>query len=121
MNLKPVSYQMKNLSDKRTNWGFIAQDIEAIVGDSNAILTVGGDSEKTLGLRYTDFVAPLVKAVQEQQSEIEELKLLLQEYRAEMENLKTQIKEEKPKVQEANRKSLKNLIERKNSGLSLPK
>jgi hypothetical protein len=107
MNLKPVSYQMKNLSDKRTNWGFIAQDIEAIVGDSNAILTVGGDSEKTLGLRYTDFVAPLVKAVQEQQTEIEELKMLLQEYRAEMEAMKTQIKAEKPKVQEASKKTQK--------------
>lgn len=107
MNLKPVSYQMKNFSDKRTNWGFIAQDIEAIVGDSNAILTVGGDPEKTLGLRYTDFVAPLVKAVQEQQTEIEQLKMLLQEYRAEMEALKTQIKADKPKIQESNRKALK--------------
>lgn len=107
MNLKPVSYQMKNLSDKRTNWGFIAQDIEAIVGDSNAILTVGGDSEKTLGLRYTDFVAPLVKAVQEQQTEIEELKMLLQEYRAEMEAMKTQIKAEKSKVAEVSKKTAK--------------
>lgn len=107
LKLNPVSYQMKNLSDKRTNWGFLAQDIETIVGDSNAILTVGGDSEKTLGLRYTDFVAPLVKAVQEQQTEIEELKLLLQEYRAEMEALKTQVKAKNPKVQQVSKRALK--------------
>lgn len=94
MKLKPVSYQMKNLADKRTNWGFIAQDIENLVGESNAILTVGGDEERTLGLRYTDFVAPLVKAVQEQQTEIDELKSLLQEYRSELESLKTLIKAE---------------------------
>ncbi|MBX2914959.1 MAG: tail fiber domain-containing protein [Cyclobacteriaceae bacterium] len=88
--LKPVSYQMKDFADKRTNWGFIAQDIEAIVGDSNAIVTVGGDADRTLGLRYTDFVAPLVKAVQEQQTEIEELKAMLYEYRVELEALKIQ-------------------------------
>ncbi|MEQ1588458.1 MAG: tail fiber domain-containing protein, partial [Cyclobacteriaceae bacterium] len=72
LKLRPVSYQMKNLDD-RTNWGFIAQEIEDLVGTGNSILTIGGDKDRTLGLRYTDFVAPLVKAVQEQQKEIEEL------------------------------------------------
>jgi hypothetical protein len=91
MKLNPVSYQMKNLDDKRTNWGFIAQEVEEIVGESNAILTVGGDQDRTLGLRYTDFVAPLVKAVQEQQTEIEELNEMLQEYRFELERLKLQV------------------------------
>jgi len=72
LKLRPVSYQMKNLDD-RTNWGFIAQEVEDLVGTQNSILTIGGDKDRTLGLRYTDFVAPLVKAVQEQQKEIEEL------------------------------------------------
>jgi hypothetical protein len=62
--LKPVSYLLKN-GDKRTNWGFIAQDIESLVGQGNNVLSIGGDSSRTLGLRYTDFVAPLTKAVQE--------------------------------------------------------
>jgi hypothetical protein len=106
MRLKPVSYQMKNLSDKRTNWGFIAQDVESLVGDSNAILTVGGDEERTLGLRYTDFVAPLVKAVQEQQTEIQELRTLLQEYRAELENLKSQANAQ-GQVEPINKKKLR--------------
>jgi len=73
LKLKPVSYRMKNSEDSRLNWGFIAQDIETLVGSNNAVLTVGGDKDRTLGLRYTDFVAPLVKAVQEQQKEIEVL------------------------------------------------
>ncbi|HRE68065.1 MAG TPA: tail fiber domain-containing protein [Cyclobacteriaceae bacterium] len=107
LKLKPVSYQMKNLADRRANWGFIAQDIESIVGDSNAMLTVGGDEDRTLGLRYTDFVAPLVKAVQEQQTEIDELKVLLQEYRAEMENLKTLMKAENLKAETAGKKNKK--------------
>ncbi len=73
LKLRPVSYNMKNSSDGRSNWGFIAQEIEEIVGNENAVLTVGGDIDRTLGLRYTDFIAPLVKAVQEQQKEIEAL------------------------------------------------
>lgn len=77
MQLHPVSYRMKNSSDKRINWGFIAQEIEEIVGTENAIVTVSGDEQRTLGLRYTDFIAPLVKAVQEQQNEIELLKAQL--------------------------------------------
>jgi len=75
--LRPVSYQMKN-GDSRTNWGFIAQDIEALVGTENAVLTVGQDADRSLGLRYTDFVAPLVKSIQEQQAQIEELKMVIQ-------------------------------------------
>jgi hypothetical protein len=98
--LRPVSYQMKNLDDSRTNWGFIAQEIEEIVGTENAILTVGGDKDRTLGLRYTDFVAPLVKAVQEQQQEIEELqsKLIKEQkqvaaLQASIQNLKSESEE----------------------------
>lgn len=79
LKLKPVSYQMKGQDDKRTNWGFIAQDIENIVGTTNAMLSIGGDRDRTLGLRYTDFVAPLVKAVQEQQKKLENLQLALSE------------------------------------------
>ncbi len=79
LRLKPVSYQMKDTGDKRINWGFIAQDIEDILGTDNAMLSIGGDADRTLGLRYTDFVAPLVHAVQEQQKELEDLRLALSE------------------------------------------
>ncbi len=74
--LRPVSYELKN-SDGRQNWGFIAQDIEALVGTDKAVLTIGQDSLRSLGLRYTDFIAPMVKAMQEQQQEIEGLKAKL--------------------------------------------
>jgi hypothetical protein len=73
MSLKPVSYQMKDHNDGKTNWGFIAQDIEGLVGTTNAVLTIGEDKDRTLGLRYTDFVAPLVNAVQEQQKDLAQL------------------------------------------------
>lgn len=57
--------------------GFVAQEVE------KAALSLGYDfsgvdkpkgEEELYGLRYSEFVVPLVKAVQEQQKEIEELK-----------------------------------------------
>jgi len=92
LKLKPVSYQMKNLADNRLNWGFIAQDIEKLVGEENAILTIGGDEDRTLGLRYTDFVAPLVKAVQEQQLEINSLQEQLEKRDVQIQALEASLK-----------------------------
>jgi hypothetical protein len=91
--LKPVSYVMKDLDDKRTNWGFIAQDIEALLGTGNAVLTIGNDKDRTLGLRYTDFVAPLVKAVQEQQNEIDNLNHKLTENEKKYEALAVELEQ----------------------------
>jgi trimeric autotransporter adhesin len=74
--LRPVEYQIRK-GDEKTNYGFLAQDIEKLVGTNNSLLTIGGDANRTLGLRYTDFIAPMVKAIQEQQKEIDELKKLV--------------------------------------------
>ncbi|NVN92828.1 MAG: tail fiber domain-containing protein [Desulfuromonadales bacterium] len=71
--LRPVQYRLKNGND-RIDFGFIAQDIEALLGTEYNVLGVGADSERTLSLRYTDFIAPLVKAMQEQQEMIESQK-----------------------------------------------
>jgi hypothetical protein len=70
MKLRPVEYQMIK-GDEKINFGFIAQDVEKLTGTKNSILTIGGDADITLGLRYTDFIAPMVKAMQEQQEEIQ--------------------------------------------------
>lgn len=74
LKLRPVSYYLNGQTNGRLNWGFIAQEIESLVGEENAIVTIGEDKDRTLGLRYTDLIAPLVEAVQEQQYEIELLK-----------------------------------------------
>jgi hypothetical protein len=68
--LRPVQFRMKT-GDGRTDFGFIAQEIEALLGDGYSVLGIGGDAERTLSLRYTDFIAPMVKAMQEQQDIIE--------------------------------------------------
>ncbi|HMJ70984.1 MAG TPA: tail fiber domain-containing protein [Cyclobacteriaceae bacterium] len=98
MKMKPMSYNMKSSSDQRTNWGFIAQDIEALVGTNNAVVTVSADKDRSLGLRYTDFVAPLVKAVQEQQDEISDLNNKLTESEKKMDLLMAEIEKLKKAV-----------------------
>jgi len=92
MQLEPVSYLMKSQVEPKTNWGFIAQDVEALVGTNNAILTIGGDEERTLGLRYTDFIAPLVKSVQEQQ-------MLLEKQQSVIENLLIELRQQGKEIE----------------------
>ncbi len=69
MALRPVSFTLKQ-GNGRTDLGFIAQDVETLVGDGYNVLGIGGDTDRTLSLRYTDFIAPMVKAIQEQQATI---------------------------------------------------
>ncbi|MBN1633269.1 MAG: tail fiber domain-containing protein [Ignavibacteria bacterium] len=78
--LKPVSYIRKNDEKQRTEYGFIAQDIEKVLnecGVENAgMITI--DDEGRYELRYNDLLAPMVKAIQELKEENDELKDKLQ-------------------------------------------
>ena len=67
--LRPVSFTMKQ-GNGRTDMGFVAQDVEALMGEDYNVLGIGGDKDRTLSLRYTDFIAPMVKAIQQQQETI---------------------------------------------------
>ena len=69
MRLHPVSFTMKQ-GNGRTDMGFVAQDVEALLGDGYNVLGIGGDRDRTLSLRYTDLIAPMVKAIQEQQAQL---------------------------------------------------
>ena len=97
--LRPVTYQwdihalndfIPNADDDSTDWahkydieqmrftGFIAQEVEAAAAQAGFDFS-GVDKPQNdhtpYALRYAEFVVPLVKAVQEQQSEIEKLKI----------------------------------------------
>jgi hypothetical protein len=58
--------------------GFIAQEVDSIadiVGyDFSGVYKPEDETSTLWGLRYSDFVVPMVKAIQEQQAQIEELK-----------------------------------------------
>jgi hypothetical protein len=81
MRLRPVAFRMKQ-GNGRTDMGFLAQDIEALVGDGYNLVVIGQDAERSLSLRATDLIAPLVKAVQEQQLSIEEQRGLIETLQA---------------------------------------
>ena len=93
-SLKPIEYNMKE-GDDRINLGFSAQDIEAILGNKYSILGRGEDKDHKLSLRYTDFIAPLVKAVQElkvqKEEEISGLKGQIAEQQAQIVALQKQL------------------------------
>lgn len=73
LSLRPVTYRYKG-GNGRSDMGFVAQDVEALLGDEYNVVDDAGDSERTLSLRYSELIAPLVKAVQEQQAQIDALR-----------------------------------------------
>ena len=74
--LKPVSYTRINDEKQRTEYGFIAQDIEKALKETGAensgMITV--DDAGRYELRYNDLLAPMVKAIQELKEENDSIK-----------------------------------------------
>jgi len=76
LGLKPTLYRMKTESnDTDKHLGFIAQEIKEFI--PQAYVESGEDKDKFIGLNYNAIVAALVKGMQEQQAQIEELKALI--------------------------------------------
>jgi hypothetical protein len=81
--LTPKSYIFNGKT--RTHYGLIAQDVETVLGDiskptsgfagfiKDDISEEQDGSEYRYGLRYTEFVAPLIQAVKDQQATIDAL------------------------------------------------
>jgi len=82
MQMRPVSYQWKKEANGRTINGFIAQEMEQVVPEVVHISEVtpnankpGTESEysELYGMRYTELIPVLTKAIQDQQALIEAL------------------------------------------------
>lgn len=75
-SLNPVSYSRKADSSGKTEYGFIAQELDKTLhefgADNNGIITK--DSEGMLSVRYNDLLAPIVRAIQELKLENDKLK-----------------------------------------------
>ena len=77
MSLKPVSFLMRKGTSGRRHWGLIAQDVEesmdalGITPDEFAGFVK--DEEGRYGLRYEEFIAPLVYAVQDLTKRVQKL------------------------------------------------
>jgi len=73
--LNPVSYQWKSGEDTRSHIGFLAQELETVIPE--AVYKPTGNSETSTdkyGVNYSTIIPVLVKAIQEQQQQIDELK-----------------------------------------------
>ena len=74
--LRPVSYTRINDESQKTEYGFIAQEVEETLNNSEAeapgMITI--DDKGNYELRYNDLIAPLVKAVQELKNENDRLR-----------------------------------------------
>lgn len=93
-DLRPVSYKMKEAvkkvesedgeieyvekenNEKRTHYGLLADQVKEVLGDQDFAgyidPSVGGE-EGAKGLRYEEFIAPMIKAIQELTARVEEL------------------------------------------------
>jgi len=61
----------------RTHYGLIAQEVKEVLGDIDFGGYVYDENTDTMALRYDQFISPLIKAIQEQQAQIEELKAII--------------------------------------------
>lgn len=85
MKLRPVQYTMKNGNGK-IDYGFIAQELATLVSEKDVNL-LNKDGE-FYSVRYNDFISPTVKAIQEQQTQIETQKIEIETLKAELKELK---------------------------------
>jgi hypothetical protein len=74
MQLKPVSYNWSTNPNAGNKIGFIAQQVKEIIPE---VVHVGTDENQTHGMNYAELTALLVKGMQEQQNEINELKSVI--------------------------------------------
>jgi hypothetical protein len=87
--LRPVSYIRNNDEKQRTEYGFIAQEVEEVLKENGLDNTgmISVDDEGTYSMRYNDLIAPIVKAIQELKAENDILKSEIES----MKNLKNKI------------------------------
>ena len=86
MKLRPRVFKKKNGNGK-FDYGFIAQEVEeALEGRDTNMVYTSEDNFKYL--RITDLIAPLTKAVQEQQEQIQKLQREIEILKAEVRQLK---------------------------------
>jgi hypothetical protein len=74
LKLQPVSFTWKDDSKNILRLGLIAQDVDKVISE---VVDKGNDPAQTLGINYSELVPVLIKGMQEQQKQIEELKTLV--------------------------------------------
>lgn len=103
--LKPCEYKLADSKSNRRHWGFIADEVEETMlnttGDSGVFvkqplhdeMEVDLEDESTYlcGLRYAEFIAPMVATIQEQDKTIKEQETKIEEQQSMIENLSSTV------------------------------
>jgi hypothetical protein len=89
LELKPVSFTWKEDKDNIIRLGLIAQDVQKVLAE---VVDKGTDPDHTLGINYSEIVPVLIKGMQEQQTQIEVVKLENIRLKSTNESLQEQIK-----------------------------
>ena len=126
MGLIPSSYEMIDGTSGRTHYGLIAQDVEELMKKLNMdssdfagfikspkkIIKYEDENGKKLenpieevieneydyALRYDEFIAPLIKVVQEQQKMIEQQQRIIEQQQIAIENQQKEIEQIKKAI-----------------------
>ena len=71
LKLRPVSYILNDDETNETRLGLIAQEVRKLIPE---VILEEKTGEKYLAMNYTELIPILIKAIQQQQTQIEELK-----------------------------------------------
>jgi SMC interacting uncharacterized protein involved in chromosome segregation len=95
MKLDPVSFTWKDGSDKNRKLGLIAQDVDKVISE---VVDKGNDPAQTLGINYSELVPVLIKGIQEQQKQIENVNSENQQLKSDLNYLKEEVEKLKAQV-----------------------
>ena len=88
--LRPVSYTMKQ--GNGIDYGFIAQEVESAIGKNTNIVLTDNTEFGGKTMRYEGLIAPLVKAVQEQDLQLINDKKELEDFEKRLVELENKLK-----------------------------
>ena len=92
MKINDIATEKNHEIEKVQFTGFLAQDVEKAANNIGYDFSGIDKSGKIMGLRYSDFVVPLVKAVQELSKQNEDLQKQINELKAIMNNANSNAK-----------------------------
>ncbi|WP_437186751.1 tail fiber domain-containing protein [Planctomicrobium sp. SH668] len=85
--LQPVSFVMQG--ETKTELGLIAQDVEPLFPD---LVRTASDEIGTKSINYIGLIAPLIRAVQEQQTEIQSQQQTIERLENQIDTLETRLR-----------------------------
>jgi hypothetical protein len=85
MQLRPVTYTWKEKPEQGVQLGLVGQEVERVVPE---LVTTAKDEQQTKGINYIGLVPVTIKAIQEQQAQIEGQQKTIEQQQIQIDQLK---------------------------------